>query len=121
MSTCRLRRLLGLILALSLGSWSQPSMAAGQKYFAYNNTVRTDFKGVYLAPAGTQDWGPNQALNDKDKSLEAAERLPLKGVSPGRYDVRLVTADGRTCVLRNVDLTRDNSFEVRDAQLAECR
>jgi hypothetical protein len=33
-------------------------------------TTRTHFSGVHLAPAGTQNWGPNQAFNDPDKPLE---------------------------------------------------
>ena len=98
----------------------QPASGAGQKFFAYNNTTRTDFTGVYLAPAGTQNWGPNQALNDKDKSLDSGERLTLTGLSPGRFSVKLVDHAGRTCVLQSVDLTKDSSFEIRDAQLSDC-
>ena len=30
-----------------------------------------------------QSWDPNQALNDKDKSLDAGERLTLTGLTPG--------------------------------------
>ena len=37
----------------------QPASAQGQKFFAYNSTTRTDFTGVYMAPAGTENWGPN--------------------------------------------------------------
>jgi hypothetical protein len=106
-----------------LGSASiavQPASGAAQKFFAYNSTTRSDFTGVYLAPAGTQNWGPNQALNDKDKSLDTGERLTLTNLSPGRFSVKLVDRAGRTCVLQNIDLTRDSSFEIRDGQLSDC-
>jgi hypothetical protein len=114
-----------LLAAVSLlGSASiplHPASGAEQKFFAYNSTTRTDFTGVYLAPAGTQDWGPNQAQNDKDKSLDAGERLTLTGLSSGRFSVKLVDRAGRTCVLQSVDLTKDSSFQIRDGQLSDCR
>lgn len=113
-------RSLGTLLIGALLMSIQAAAAAGPKFFAYNNTASTDFKGLYLAPAGTESWGPNQALNDKDKSLDASERLTLTGVSPGGYNVKLVTTDGRTCLLKNIDLTKDNSFDIRDAQLTDC-
>jgi hypothetical protein len=87
---CWLPRLLAA--GLLLGSASipvQPASGAGQKFFAYNNTTRTDFTGLYLAPVRTQNWGPNQALNDKDKSLDSGELLTLTGLSPGRFSVKL--------------------------------
>jgi|HubBroStandDraft_6_1064221.scaffolds.fasta_scaffold612994_1 hypothetical protein len=75
------RRLtVGLLLG-SASTLAQPASGAGQTFFAYNNTTRTDFTGIYLVPAGTQDGGPNQALNDKDESLDAGERLTLTGPS----------------------------------------
>jgi hypothetical protein len=33
-------------------------------------------------------------LNDKDKSLDAGERLTLTGLSPGRFSVKLVDPAG---------------------------
>lgn len=98
-----------------------PSLAAqGKKFFAYNNTTRTDFTGVYMAPASTENWGPNQALNDKDKSLDFGERLTLTGLSSGIFSVKLIDRSGRICILQGVDLTKDNSFEIRDNQLTNC-
>ena len=91
------------------------------RFVAFNSTASTDFTALYLAPAGTDHWGPNQVLNEKDKSWEASERIRLSGITPGRYDARLVDEKGRTCRLSNVDLTKDTSFEVRDTDLASCR
>ena len=110
----------GILLGSGASIPMQSAPGAGQKFFAYNNTTRTDFTGVYLAPAGTQNWGPNQALNDKDKSLDSGERLTLTGLSPGRFSVKLADRAGRTCVLQTVDLTKDRRFEIRDGQLSDC-
>ena len=98
----------------------EPAAGQDKRYVVYNDTVRTDFKEVYLAPAGTQDWGPNQAVNDKDKSLDAGERLRLTGLSPGRFSVKLVDRKGRTCILPEVNLTRENSFQIREKHLSTC-
>jgi len=117
---CRHRLLAGLFLLAGAGIPFQPASAQGQKFFAYNSTTRTDFTGVYMAPAGTEKWGPNQALNDKDKSLDEGERLTLTGLSPGTFSVKLVDRSGRTCILHGVDLTKDKSFEIRDEQLSNC-
>jgi hypothetical protein len=117
----QLPRLLAAGLLLGVMSMPfHPAVGAAQKFFAYNSTTRTDFTGVYLAPDGTQNWGSNQALNDKDKSLDSGERLTLTGLAPGRFSVKLVDRAGHTCVLRSVDLTKDSSFEIRDDQLSDC-
>jgi hypothetical protein len=99
---------------------AQAALARNENFFAYNMTTRTDFKGVYLAPAGSGNWGSNQALNDKDKSLDTTERLRLTGITPGRYDVKLVAADGGSCIVKNVDLTKENSFVIKEDQIADC-
>ncbi len=109
-----------MVLAAGMGLLVHPAVAAGRKFFAYNMTTRTDFKEVYLAPAGTTKWGPNQTLNDPDKSLDTTERLTLTGLTPGRYDVKLVAEDGRTCIIKGVDLTRQKSFLIKEAQLTDC-
>lgn len=95
--------------------------SAAEKFFAYDETTSSTFTGVYLAPAGTTRWGPNQALNDKDKTLEPSERLPLKGIGHERYDVRLVDAKGKACIDHGVDLTSETSFVIRDEDLTECQ
>lgn len=94
---------------------------AADRLFVYNQTTATEFTGVYLAPEGTQDWGRDQALNDKDHSLQTSERLPITDLRHGRFAVNLVDRKGRTCLLPAVDLTKDSSFEIRDGDLAGCR
>jgi hypothetical protein len=95
--------------------------AANPRLALYNLTARTDFTGVYLAPPGTDHWGPNEALTDKDKSLDSDERLVLKDVTPGRFDLKLVDRQGRTCIIRNIDLAGETSFDIRDEALTDCR
>ena len=105
-------------LPLTIG-FSLPA-AAADRFFMYNQTELTTFPGVYLAPAGTGQWGSNQALNDKDKAVDPSERLLIKGVSRGLFDVRLVDEKGRACVAHGIDLTKETTFEIHDSDLTDC-
>jgi hypothetical protein len=114
-------RLVPLAICAAAAAFIGVSAEAGANYFAYNLTATTTFSGVYLAPAGGTQWGPNQALNDDDKELDFGERLTLTGLSPGIYDVKLVDKTGRTCILHQVNLTKETSFDIRDAGLTDCK
>lgn len=97
------------------------SASAADRFFAYNLTDTTSFTGVFLAPAGTGRWGANQALNDKDKAIDPSERLPIKDITRGIFDVKLVDRNGHTCIVHGVDLRSDTTFEIRDRDLTDCR
>jgi hypothetical protein len=97
-----------------------PSAVAADRFFVYNLTDATTFTGVFMAPAGTVQWGKNQALNDKDKAIDPSERLPIKDVSRGKFDVKLVDQKGRVCIARGVDLSTETTFEIHDRDLTDC-
>jgi hypothetical protein len=97
------------------------TIEAADRFFAYNQTTAADFTGVYLAPEGTTRWGPNEALNDKDKRWDSGERLIIRNASRSRFDLKLVDQTGRTCLKKGVDLTQDTTFDIRDDDLAACR
>jgi hypothetical protein len=110
------RRLVWLPLTIALGL----PAAAADRFFMYNLTDSTTFHGVFLAPAGTGHWGTNQALNDKDKAIDPSERLPIKDVSRGLFDVKLVDETGRVCITHGIDLGKDTTFEIHDSDLTDC-
>jgi hypothetical protein len=93
---------------------------AADRFFLYNLTTATTFTGVYLAPAGSDRWGRNQALNDKDKTVDPSERLSIKDVERGRFDAKLIDQKGRTCFRHDIDLSKDTTFDIRDADLVDC-
>jgi hypothetical protein len=95
--------------------------SAADRFFLYNLTTSTTLTGVYLAPAGSDRWGSNQALNDKDKAVDPSERLPIKDIARGRFDAKLVDPKGRTCIRRGIDLSQDTTFDIRDTDLTDCR
>jgi hypothetical protein len=47
---------------------------------------------------------PDQCRNDPDGAVDVDERLTLKDVVPGRYDVKLADKKGPICVVRNVEV-----------------
>jgi hypothetical protein len=98
------------------------SVLAADKMLFWNETAH-EMKGVYLAPAGTEAFGQNQALNDDDKSVSADERLLITGITAGRYDVKLVDTTGRTCIVRNVEVrgTGKVAFSIAEKQLTNCK
>ncbi len=110
------KRLIWLPLTIAV---ALPASAA-DRFFVYNLTDSTTFTGLYLAPAGSGQWGTNQTLNDKDKAIDPSERLPIKGVSRGVFDVKLVDGKGRVCIAHGIDLTKDTTFEIRDSNLTDC-
>ena len=99
-----------------------PAGAAERLQF-WNLTANT-IDELYLAPAGTTDWGPNQTLNDiEDKTVEADEKLPLKGVDAGHFDVKLHDITGRTCLVKNVTVraTGKYAFSIAEKDLTDCK
>jgi hypothetical protein len=113
-------RLTCFVVAVLFGLLGSRALAA-DRFFAFNETTSTVFKGVYLAPAGTTNWGPNEALNDKDKIWDAGERLKINNASRGLFDLKLVDRAGRTCIKHGIDLRKDLTFDIRDQDLAACK
>ena len=75
---------------------------------------------VYLAAAGTTDWGPNQAKNDKDGVVDPYERLRITGIKSGTFDARMTDLDGRTCMARNVKIEEGQIFSIDEKDLTGC-
>src|SRR5246500_5814738 len=84
-------------------------LAEGKGIRLWNLTTST-ITGFQLSPAGKNDWGPNQTLNDKDKEVDHDERLRITGVGPGRYDARVSYGSSRQCLVRDIDIKADAVF-----------
>jgi hypothetical protein len=103
------------LLALSLAG------TAAERLKFWNLTGFT-VKELHLAPTGTTDWGPDQCRNDPDGAVDVDERLTLKDVVPGRYDVKLADKKGRICVVRNVEVFagKPYAFSISEKDLTDC-
>jgi hypothetical protein len=77
---------------------------------------------LHLAPTGTTDWGPDQCKNDPDGAVDVDERLTLKNVVPGHYDVKLLDKQGRSCLVRNVEVQagKPYAFSLSEKDLTDC-
>ncbi len=94
---------------------------AAERMRFWNLTIAT-ITELYLAAPGTNAWGKNQCENDKDKSVDADERLTLTDVTPGTYDVKFADKSGRKCVLRNVELKggQPYAFSIEEDEFKKC-
>ena len=109
----RLGAVAGLVLACG-------TVLAAEKGIRFWNLTSSTVTSLQLAPPGSNAWSPNQCANDPDGAVDHDERLKLTGVGPGRYDVKLMQKDGRTCLVRGIEIKENGVFSISDEDLAEC-
>jgi hypothetical protein len=85
----------------------------------WNLTVNT-ITSLQLSPAGKNAWGPNQADNDRDHTVDHDERLKITDTAPGMYDVKFVDKSGRTCVVPNIQVKQGSIFTIEEKNLKDC-
>jgi hypothetical protein len=119
MKTSRIAMQRIVLVALALAVTASIALAQGRPTRFWNLTRHT-ISEFYLAPAGTTNWGPNQCKNDKDGTVDADERLPITGVTPGSYDAKLVDVTKRTCIVRNVKVEAGQIFSIEERELTSC-
>jgi len=113
-----MQSLIAVILSLLVLSIA----ATAAERLRFWNLTGSTIKELHLAPTGTTKWGPDQCANDPDGAVDADERLTLKNVVPGRYDVKLADKKGRVCVVRNVEVLagRPYAFSISEKDLTDC-
>ena len=95
-------------------------LAAQGKGIRLWNLTTSTISGFQLSPAGKNDWGSNQTLNDKDKEVDHRERLRITGIEPGRYDAKVSYPDARQCFVRGIEIKADAVFSIEDKDLKDC-
>jgi hypothetical protein len=85
----------------------------------WNLTANT-ITSLQLSPAGKNDWGRNQADNDRDHTVDHDERLKITDTVPGMYDVKFVDKSGRTCVVPNIEVKTGAVFSIEEKNLKDC-
>jgi hypothetical protein len=105
--------LIALILAFI------PTGALAKDTQFWNLTANT-ITSLQLSPAGKNDWGPNQADNDRDHTVDHDERLKITDTPPGTYDVKFVDKNGRTCVVPNIEVKEGLVFSIEEKNLKDC-
>ena len=85
----------------------------------WNLTLNT-ITSLQLSPDGKNQWGPNQTVNDRDRTVDHDERLKITETVPGTYDVKFVDQRGRTCVVPNVQIKAEAVFSIEEKDLKDC-
>ena len=107
------------IVAAALLVTSSQLAAQGKGIRLWNLTTAT-ISSFQLSPAGKDNWGPNQTLNDRDKEVDHDERLRITKVEPGRYDARIGYRDSKQCFVRDIEIKGDAVFSIADKDLKDC-
>ena len=108
--------IIAVALVLMVSSAQAQSKRSGMRF--WNLTLYT-LTSLQFSPIGQDKWGPNQCLNDDDKTVDHNERLRITGLTAGRYDAKLTDKIGRTCVAKDVEV-KDGVFSIEEKQLTGC-
>jgi len=95
-------------------------MTASAKDTRFWNLTANTITSLQLSPAGKNDWGRNQADNDRDHTVDHDERLKITDTAPGIYDVKFVDKSGRTCVVPNIEVKTGAVFTIEEKILKDC-
>ena len=107
-------------IAVTAVMLSTSQLVAQAKGILLWNLTTATISNFQLSPAGKDSWGPNQALNDKDKEVDHDERLRITGIEPGRYDAKVGYRDSRQCLVRDIEIKADAVFSIADKDLKDC-
>jgi hypothetical protein len=106
------------ILATFILAFIPPGASAKDTQF-WNLTADT-ITSLQLSPPGRNEWGRNQADNDRDHTVDHDERLKITDTPAGVYDVKFVDKGGRTCVVPNVQIKTGAIFTIEEKDLKGC-
>jgi len=98
---------------------SVPTGASAKDTQFWNLTADT-ITSLQLSPSGKNEWGRNQADNDRDHTVDHDERLKITDTPAGAYDVKFVDKGGRTCVVPNVQIKTGAIFTIEEKDLKGC-
>src|SRR5271156_6309472 len=101
---------------IALGSAS-PALAKDTRF--WNLTANT-ITMLQLSPAGRNQWGPDQTVNDPDHGVDHDERLKITGVKSGLYDVRFTDKAGRQCAITDVAVKEGAVFSIDEKNIGVC-
>ncbi|MBL8112255.1 MAG: hypothetical protein JNK60_05185 [Acidobacteria bacterium] len=84
------------------------------------NQSDVDLHGLFLSPVDAGEWGPD--LLEGDVLGARGGTIRLGRLPCGRWDLRIVDADGDACVLEDVDLCKgEGEWKLTNKLLARCQ
>jgi hypothetical protein len=95
----------------------------GTSALAYNWTIENssnwDIHQVFISSCGNRYWGQDRL--GRSNIMRTGDEYILRNVDGGCYDVKLVDEDGDVCVINNVRINGNESWEVTNANLLRCQ
>src|SRR5689334_20990340 len=110
----------GVITALTILIGAYEAEAADNGVTRFWNLTGETITHLYLAAAGTNNWGIDQCSNDRDGSVDFDERLRITGISSGNYDVKFSDRTGRICVVKGLEIRAGAVFAVDKKMMGQC-
>ena len=95
-------------------------VSASAKDMQFWNLTANTITSLQLSSAGKNEWGRNQADNDRDHTVDHDERLKITDTAAGVYDVKFVDKSGRSCIVRNVQVKAGAIFTIEEKELKDC-
>src|SRR5664279_6212402 len=96
-----------------------PTGASAKDTQFWNLTANT-ITSLQLSSTGKNEWGRNQADNDKDHTVDHDERLKINATASGTYDVKIVDKSGRTCIVPSIQVKAGSIFAIDEKNLKDC-
>jgi hypothetical protein len=113
------RNMTGAVIPVAFILAFVPVCASAKDTRFWNLTANT-ITSLQLSPPGKNEWGRNQADNDRDHTVDHDERLKITDTEAGIYDVRFVDKSGRVCVVPNVQVKTGAIFTIEEKELKGC-
>jgi hypothetical protein len=95
-------------------------VGASAKDTQFWNLTANTIVSLQLSPPGKNQWGRNQADNDRDRTVDHDERLKITDTAAGSYDVKFVDKSGRSCIVPNVQVKTGAIFTIEEKELKDC-
>ena len=84
------------------------------------NQSHTSIHHLYVSDASSRKWGPDQLGTRRGDTVEPGEKFTLTNLESGRYDLKLIAADGTECVIANQRIGQDKVWTITEAMLDGC-
>jgi len=82
------------------------------------NETGKELHELYFAPAGDEEWGPDQL---GDEVVTNGESFTLSSIPEGRYDILFVDEKGAKCDIRDVDFKASETFVMTKKIIKGCQ